>query len=571
MEAPSRTTALALPPGLLTLNGRAQGVLHTAVRNGFITVEDVSGLLPERLAKNPRELNDTIAWLIGFFRTVGVTITTVPLSVSGMPIAGDGEGEEERKRTYLEKLVDDVHSEGGRRGEEFRLLNAYLKEMRRFRVLPHEEIWQLAQRRREENALEARNTIVAHNLRLALMTARRYRGKVKDQLGGGLDYLDLIQEGNIGLMRAAEKFDERRGFHFGTYALYWTRQAITRAIQDDGQLIRVPVSAQLELGKIMGVSGRLVDRLGREPTIAEIATEAGMAVEMVEKILRQRRVTTISLDDLMDPEAEEGPSRHEVTQGNELNPEDIFGAKEELREALARVNELLARLFYVKGRDTEIFRLRYGLDGSFEPKTLEVIGAQHGVTRERIRQIVEAVWTELEAQGVECDEEQLGQELDRIQFLAELVGSGVRFEAAPQREVEAAGRHVVHHRRWDTREAVPDVELNPDQVLQAEKELQQACHRLRLILGVAKFSSLQERDIQIFMARYGLEGSFQVKTLEAVAERYKLTRERIRQIVDDEVWPKLRELGVKQDDEWLREELRRIRLLENLAGEAAKL
>lgn len=245
----------------------------------------------------------------------------------------------------------------------------YLKEIGRVPLLSAEEEIELA-KRIEKGDEEAKRRLAEANLRLVVSIAKRYVGR-------GMLFLDLIQEGNMGLIKAVEKFDYRKGYKFSTYATWWIRQAITRAIADQARTIRIPVHMVETINKLIRISRQLLQELGREPTPEEIAVEMEMSPEKVREIMKIAQ-EPVSLET---PIGEEDDSHlgDFIEDQEALAPADA-AAYELLKEQLEDVLDTLTE------REENVLRLRFGLDDG-RTRTLEEVGKVFGVTRERIRQI----------------------------------------------------------------------------------------------------------------------------------------------------------------------------------------
>uniref|UniRef100_A0A7C1F3S7 RNA polymerase sigma factor SigA n=1 Tax=Ammonifex degensii TaxID=42838 RepID=A0A7C1F3S7_9THEO len=245
----------------------------------------------------------------------------------------------------------------------------YLKEIGRIPLLTPEEEVELA-KRMEQGDEAAKRRLIEANLRLVVSIAKRYVGR-------GMLFLDLIQEGNLGLIKAVEKFDYRKGYKFSTYATWWIRQAITRAIADQARTIRIPVHMVETINKLIRVSRHLLQELGREPTPEEIAKEMEISEEKVREIMKIAQ-EPVSLET---PIGEEEDSH----LGDFIEDQDAQAPAEEASYRLLReqLNEVLQTL---TEREQRVLRLRFGLDDG-RARTLEEVGQRFGVTRERIRQI----------------------------------------------------------------------------------------------------------------------------------------------------------------------------------------
>jgi RNA polymerase primary sigma factor len=248
-------------------------------------------------------------------------------------------------------------------------LQLFLKDIGKVRLLTAQEEVDLA-KRIERGDLDAKQKMVESNLRLVVSIAKNYRNQ-------GLPFLDLIQEGTLGLVRAAEKFDYRKGFKFSTYATWWIRQAIARALADKARTIRIPVHVVEKLNKIGRAERKLVTELGREPTAEEIADVTGIDPEEVDSIKRSAQAP-VSLEKPVGDE-EESEFGQFIADERAESPYERAAeilTKEALREALENLSY----------RERRVLELRYGLGGE-HPRTLDEVGRTFNVTRERIRQI----------------------------------------------------------------------------------------------------------------------------------------------------------------------------------------
>ena len=246
----------------------------------------------------------------------------------------------------------------------------YLKNIGQVRLLTREDEVRLA-RRVEQNDMAAKNAMIEANLRLVVSIAKRYSNR-------GLTLLDLIQEGNMGLIRAVEKFDWRRGFKFSTYATWWIRQAITRALADQSRTIRIPVHMVERMNKVARARRSLNQKLGREPTPEEIGDVVEMSGSKVEQILKLGQ-EPISL------EAPVGAGDGDASFGDFIEDDAFDRPHEQVAKAI-RDADLETILDQLPWRERRVLELRYGL-AEEDPRTLEDIGREVGVTRERVRQI----------------------------------------------------------------------------------------------------------------------------------------------------------------------------------------
>ena len=249
----------------------------------------------------------------------------------------------------------------------------YLREIGKIPLLSAEEEMELAKKAMAGDR-KAKDRMAEANMRLVVSIAKRYSGR-------GLDLLDLIQEGNTGLLRAVDKFDPEKGFKFSTYATWWIRQAITRAIADQARTIRIPVHMVETINKLMRTQRRLTQELNRDPTNEELAKEMDMEVEKIEHIMKIKQDIT-SLDAGIGRDDNDG---EESTLGDFIEDEDTASPEESASSQLLKeqVREILGSL---SDRERKILEMRFGLNGT-KSHTLEEVGLEFAVTRERIRQI----------------------------------------------------------------------------------------------------------------------------------------------------------------------------------------
>ena len=338
-----------------------QALIAQGKKEGMIRLSDLNAQL-EKLQLSPEKIEE----IYDRFEALNIPLVTAELDLSDDTLAMD-DGDIDLTGLEEEELVDPVDL-----AAEYSLddpVRMYLKEIGQVRLLSAEEEVELA-KRVSEGDQDAKNKLTEANLRLVVSIAKKYSGR-------GLHILDLIQEGNTGLIRAVDKFDWTKGNKFSTYATWWIRQAITRAIADQARTIRVPVHMVEVINKATRCNRKLVQELGREPTVEEIAKELGLPVE---KIIEANRTAadTLSLDTPVGDE-------EDTSIGSFVEDERTPGPADAtsnalLAEALKEILDTLTE------READVLRMRFGMyDG--RTHTLEEVGQIFGVTRERIRQI----------------------------------------------------------------------------------------------------------------------------------------------------------------------------------------
>jgi RNA polymerase primary sigma factor len=248
----------------------------------------------------------------------------------------------------------------------------YLQQIGKIPLLSSSEEFKIAQKIQEEHCEISKNVLVNANLRLVVSIAKKY-------IGRGLSFLDLIQEGNMGLMKAAERFDYTKGYKFSTYATWWVQQAITRAIADKARIIRLPIHMIESLSKIRKATLDLTTELGRSPTKQEIAYRLGLSVTKLTSLIKSAQ-STISIESPANQKEDSTKIADYIVDESTIAP-DSRVSQENLFDDIRKM------LGQLSPKERDVLILRYGLDNNGTKKTLDEIGAQYGVSRERIRQI----------------------------------------------------------------------------------------------------------------------------------------------------------------------------------------
>ena len=345
-QVPATTTEEAVAADKGPLTAELRGLIELGRKRGYLTQDEILEQFPEA-EQNVDEIDRIYSILSG----QGIEIVEEAKEAEEKP------KEEEQEEAGVDGIsIDDP-------------VRMYLKEIGKVALLTPEQEVDLAQRM-EKGDEEAKRRLIEANLRLVVSIAKKYVGR-------GMLFLDLIQEGNLGLIRAVEKFDWRKGYKFSTYATWWIRQAITRALADQARTIRIPVHMVETINKLVRISRQLLQELGREPAPEEIGEVMALPAERVREIMKIAQ-EPISLET---PIGEEEDSH----LGDFIEDHDALAPAEAasftmLKEQLEGVLETLTP------RERKVLKLRFGLDDG-RPRTLEEVGREFGVTRERIRQI----------------------------------------------------------------------------------------------------------------------------------------------------------------------------------------
>ncbi len=331
-----------------SIETREKELVTKGKSQGFVTQDEIMAIFPE-VEENVEQLDEIYA-------TLSEKNIDVIDSREKMIWGGDDKGADEKALPEVSDFADDS-------------VRMYLREIGKISLLTREEEVSLA-KRVVEGDISAKKALTKANLRLVVSIAKKFMGR-------GLDLLDLIEEGNTGLMRAVEKFDYTKGFKFSTYATWWIRQAITRAIADQARTIRIPVHMVETINKLLRTKRRLLQDLGREPLPEELAMEMEMDVAKINHILKISQ-DTVSID-------------AQIGEEEDSRLADFIEDQEAVTPAEAATSELLKEniknvLEFLTPREQKILRMRFGLDDG-HGHTLEETGQEFGVTRERIRQI----------------------------------------------------------------------------------------------------------------------------------------------------------------------------------------
>lgn len=279
----------------------------------------------------------------------------------------DQDGEDVLKSVETPKIQESIGSVNADDS-----VKIYLRQIGKIPLLTTEEELDLAKKIQENKDRFAKDVLVNANLRLVVSIAKKY-------IGRGLSFLDLIQEGNVGLIKAAGRFDYRKGYKFSTYATWWIQQSITRAIADKARIIRLPIHMIDSISKIRKATLDLTSELGRTPTKQEIAYRMGLSVQKLTSIIKSAQ-STISMDTPATNDEESSKIADFIVDNSTITPDSRVSQDNLLEDIRTILNQL-------SQKERDVLILRYGLDNNGSKKTLDEIGTQYGVSRERIRQI----------------------------------------------------------------------------------------------------------------------------------------------------------------------------------------
>ncbi len=334
---------------LLDLEHKSNGLVEKGKKRGFVTYDEIIKTFPD--------IENNIMFLDELYEKMSVAGIDILEGGNLLDVTGDTE-------KMVLKYSKDANT--------YDSIQMYLKEIGQYPLILASQEKDLA-KRIEKGDLEAKNLLARANLRLVVSIAKKYVGRSSD-----LTLLDLIQEGNLGLFKAVEKFDWTKGYKFSTYATWWIRQSITRALADQSRTIRIPVHMVETISKYKQVVRRLSQDLGREPLAEEIATEMGLEVEKIH-VIEQINQDTVSLEQPIGDDEEKSTRGEFIADDKILHPDQDSSRRilsDQIREALETLSP----------KEQKILELRYGLKDGVQ-HTLEEVGQEFNVTRERIRQI----------------------------------------------------------------------------------------------------------------------------------------------------------------------------------------
>lgn len=389
------------------LTSTAPDIMSRAVERGVISVKEIARMIPSQTKKDRDALEELTRRLLAFFKARKVSI------VSHEMLLKVKQAEKVTKRAFTVSAAKDLEKR-------------YRQEIEVYDVLERELVNLLSKKVREGDDLDARNRMIRHNLRLVWYIAEKYTGR-------GLELVDLVQFGVVGLVRAIERFDERRGNKFGTYAVWWIKQQITRAIQQYGDTVRQPANRHTFQNKLRRASRAIVVKEGREPTVGEIAdilsgnSDSTVTEEEVRASLRRMRMNTVQFEaPLPGQEVEESTwgdvaSRDTAT---DLTPEERCEVRDHMEELVTEIKELVKQVESVSKRERgiSIFVRRYGLSGSLEKSTLKEVGTSHDISRERVRQVLNEIWEDMQELGLSYSEEWLWNVIEQVKNCEDALG-----------------------------------------------------------------------------------------------------------------------------------------------------
>lgn len=426
MDTLDTQSTLVLPADLAaSMKSAAPLFIAEARKNGVISTREIAAIIRPEARADRYRFKRTIADIGTYLRQIGLVLakgqTDLERRVLPLPSVSFRTLQSITFRPISDadmKAVALLMEQGSKDFDDTELA-LYQKVISKFPLLTHSQVMELC-KARAAGDIEAHFRLILHNLRLVFFWANKY-------LNRGLELSDMVQEGILGLMKAIEKFDYTLGHQLSTYAVWWIRQKITRAITDKARSIRIPVHLAQKYYQIQRTSASLEQELGREPTPEEIGARLQISPRYVAKLLFAVLGTQTESFDTDTGENGEEIHKHEiVADAHAVSPVSALEAKEALEEIAAEVRAFLIALATLPTLDERfrtIFRMRYGLDGTFFSRpTLEQVGQKFGVTRERIRQIVEAVWERLTRAGRMENEGWLLQHLEQIEELETVTG-----------------------------------------------------------------------------------------------------------------------------------------------------